>query len=476
MLDALRERCFEISNSLFYDHQMADDHIDETDQRRFLQSLGKEWNDEDWIFVPIQSRGKELGYIVVNDPVERVRPTEDKVRSLEYFANQAAVALENAALFAGLKLSEEKYRLLAETMTMGLVTCDFTGRINYLNTSLAQMLRYENGERLLGSSIFEMCAIKDQGDFEKHVLQLLKKSDEKIQEEASSGIEGIEIDLLANDNNYIPFKIYLTPYYDQASKAGFIGVLSDLRPQRRLERLKSDFNSMIVHDLRSPLNIIQGYVDIVRNQVVGQISQEQAELLTIAKENVDKVLKLIDNFMIASKLDAGKFDINTEIHSINSLIEAVYEQHLVLIKNKELELELKLDPNISFQQFDKLRIEQVINNYLSNAIKFTRRNGKITLSSKLIKETNELTGEETMASQVAVKDTGVGIPPEEQGKIFSKYEQTEAGKDASLKGTGLGLAICKEIISLHKGKVWFTSEAGKGSTFYFSLPIQPLKI
>jgi signal transduction histidine kinase len=318
-----------------------------------------------------------------------------------------------------------------------------------------------------------MCANQDRGDFEKHVLQLLKKSDEKIQEEATAGIE---IDLLANSNAYIPFKIYLTTYYDQTSKAGFIGVLSDLRTQRRLERLKSDFNSMIVHDLRSPLNIIQGYVDIVRNQVVGQISTEQGELLAIAKENVDKVLKLIDNFMIASKLDAGKFAINTEIHSINSLVEAVYEQHMVLVKSKDIKLELRLDPNISFQQFDKLRIEQVINNYLSNAIKFTHRGGMITVSSKLIHETNELTGEETMAARVAVKDNGVGIPPEEQGKIYSKYEQTEAGKDASLKGTGLGLAICKEIISLHKGKVWFESEAGKGSTFFFSLPITTIKI
>ena len=81
-----------------------------------------------------------------------------------------------------------------------------------------------------------------------------------------------------------------------------------------------------------------------------------------------------------------------------------------------------------------------------------------------------------MMVEVGVSDTGVGIPPEEQGKVFSKYEQTEAGKDASLKGTGLGLAICKEIISLHKGDVWLKSELGKGSTFYFSLPINALKI
>lgn len=476
MFQLLRKRSFEISNSFFYDHQNDDEHIDEMDQRRFLLSLGKEWNDEDWIFVPIQSRGRELGYIIVNDPVERLRPNEEKVRSLEYFANQAAVALENAVLYENLKLSEGKYRLLAETMTMGLVTCDFSGKINYVNQSLAEMLQYKQSDSLLDQNILELCAAKDRGDFENHVLHLLKKPEESLKDQIKAGIEGIEIDLLANDNNYVPLKIFLTTYYERSNKAGFLGVLSDLRPQRKLERLKADFNSMIVHDLRSPLNIIQGYIDIVRNQVVGNISPEQGELLYIAKENVDKVLKLIENFMLASKIEAGKFDINFEIQSINALIEAVYEQHLVLTKNKNIEMNIDLDSNISFQQFDKLRIEQVISNYLSNAIKFTKQGGKITIKSRLVKEVNKLSGEETMAAFVAVKDTGIGIPYEEQSKVFNKYEQTEAGKDASLKGTGLGLAICKEIISLHKGRVWLESEPGKGSIFYFSLPIIPIKL
>jgi len=135
-----------------------------------------------------------------------------------------------------------------------------------------------------------------------------------------------------------------------------------------------------------------------------------------------------------------------------------------------------LDDAISLQQFDKLRIEQVLNNYLSNAIKFTQKGGNIFVSSKLVKGINELTREDTMDVHVAVRDTGVGISYEEQKKVFSKYEQTEAGKDATLKVTGLGLAICKEIISLHEGEVWLESKAGEGSTFFFSLPITQIRI
>ncbi len=471
----LINKSFRISHSFFYDNQLSKENITPEDQLQFQLSLGREWSDNDWLIIPIRSRGRQLGYITVNDPVDRVRPTEEKVRSLEYFANQAAVVLENAKLYLDLKNSEEKYRLLAETMTMGLVTCDFKGNIIYINQSLVNMLKYSDSNALLDQSFYDLCSLKTRAEFENQVAKLARKN-LTPQEMEKLSRDGIEIELMSNDNEYIPFRIYLTPYFENIRKAGFIGVLADLRPQRRLEQLKADFNSMIVHDLRSPLNIIQGYIDIVRNQVVGTISSEQAELLTIAKENVDKVLKLIDNFMIASKLEAGRFELNIEINSINALIETVFKHYQMLARKKNIQLELDLDDNISFLQFDRLRIEQVLNNYLSNAIKFTEPGGKVTVSSRLVKEKNELTGEEVMAVHVAVKDTGVGIPPEEQQKVFNKYEQTEAGKDASLKGTGLGLAISKEIISLHNGRVWVESEPGKGSTFYFSLPIIPVKI
>ncbi len=467
-----RNNCFHISQSCFFDHESMDEPVNNLAQRRFLSSIGKEWDDRDWLIVPVLSKGKELGYIAVNDPVERVRPNEEKVRSLEYFANQAAVALENARLYSHLKVSEEKYRLLAETMTMGLVTCDYSGKIIYVNQSLLDMLKYSDASALIGQNIYDLCSIRTRGEVEKYILKLFKSDSN----EKSVSSDGVEIELLSNSGSHIPFKLYVTANKNLSNEQGFIGVLADLRPQRRLERMKTDFNSMVVHDLRSPLNIIQGYIDIVRNNVVGEISEEQAELLQIAKDNVDKVLKLVDNFMIASKIDAGKFAIEMEIHSINALIEAVYEQNLILAQKKNITLSIDLDHSISMQQFDRLRIEQVLSNYLSNALKFTPNGGKITIFSKLVKTSNELTGEETMEVHVGVKDTGVGVPYEEQSKVFSKYEQTEAGKDASLKGTGLGLAICKEIISMHNGEVWLESKPSEGSTFYFSLPIQPIQI
>ncbi len=468
MYNKLKSRCFEQSNSYFLDHKFAATEIKDENKHGFQVKIGKQWNDRDWIFIPIQSRGRELGVISVNDPVDRVRPSDEKVRSLEYFANQAAVALENDALFEDLKSSETKYRALSETMTMGLVSFVNNGDILYNNPSFSQMMQFENDANLTGRNLYAMCSDKSSVTLEKYILTIVNaKTEDQLKEYDA----GMEIELLGNDNNFVPFKIYLTKSFDTEKEKEFVAVLADLRPQRRIERLKADFNSMVVHDLRSPLNIVQGYIDIVRNKIVGEISSEQAELLGIAKENCYKILKLVDNFLIASKMEVGTFDVVPEVNALNTLLESVSENHQILAEKKNVQLELKIDHNIPLLAFDKMRVEQVITNYLSNALKFSKEGGVIEIGNKLVSTKKEITGENLQEIQVWVKDNGVGIDKEEQDKVFNKYAQTEAGKDASLKGTGLGLAICKEIITLHKGKVWLTSTPGEGSTFYFSLPV-----
>ncbi len=465
---------FPISNSYFYDHKLKYSEHSPSLKAEYEYQIGSEWNDEDWVYVPIVSRGNLLGVISLNDPVERRRPNEERIRSIEYFANQAAVLIENSELVEGVKSSELKYRMLAETMTMGLVTCDPNRKIIYVNQSLAQLLKYESPDDMINSDLGDFCAPNSKHKLIKAAHELLAKDEESVKEEDAS--QGHEMELVAKDGEEIPFMIYMSPFYQHGKRIGFFNVLSDLRNQKKIERLKADFNSMIVHDLRSPLNIIQGYVDIVRTEVVGSITEEQAELLTIAKENVFKVLELIDNFLTASKLDAGHFQIEPSINSLNGLIETLWDHYQVLANEKKIKLEKDLDENLPLVSFDKLRIEQVVRNFLSNALKFTPPEGTITLTTKLKKQHSADPKDLQMSAEVVVQDTGVGISNEELDKVFNKYEQTEAGKDASLKGTGLGLAICREIVDLHNGNVWVDSVFHEGSRFGFSLPIQAVKL
>jgi signal transduction histidine kinase/transcriptional regulator with GAF, ATPase, and Fis domain len=468
LYDEYKDNSLAISNSYFYDHFSFTTNLAQ-DEDEFTKNGGGEWDDEDWLFVPIVSRGRELGVIILNDPVDRLRPTISKIRNVEYFANQAAVVLENEFLFSNLKKSEAKYRLLAESMITGLITCDALGNIIYINRSLINILKIDLNTAVNGKKVYDICSESSREVLKDTVFDLLNAKNEKEVGEISCNIE-----FVALDEEEVPFKIYLTRYPFSDGTFGFLGVLADLRPQKRMEQLKTDFYSMIVHDLRSPLNIIQGYIDIVRTEVVGKVTVEQADMLMIAKKNVFKVLKLIDNFLIASKLEVGKFKVEPDINSITQIIEDVFRSQKVMAAKKEISIELDLSDKIPLLRFDADRIEQVLTNFISNAIKFSDKAGKIIIKTRLLEIENKRSSELQKFVYVYVIDTGVGIAEDELEKVFNKYEQTEAGKDASLKGTGLGLAIAKEIIKLHSGEVGVESKVGEGSNFYFSLPVTPL--
>jgi PAS domain S-box-containing protein len=467
--DSLHSISFEISNSYFYMHHLRNEKKSSAAESLFHMELNKEWDDRDWILIPIQSRGTVLGCIAVNDPVERTRPNEDKIRSLEYYANQAAVALENAYLFETLKSSESKYRILADTMIMGVITCDFSGKLLYVNRSLLKLLNIEDEKSVIDKRLFDFCSDKTRPELEK-AFWTLKEDNTASEEIINLRDMGVEVELQNANGTFIPFMIHLTDHYIQNKKAGYLAVFNDLRPQKRIERLRADFNSMIVHDLRSPLNIIQGYIDIVRNKIVGEITEEQGELLLIAKDNVDKILRLISSFLTSSKMEAGKFNVKLEPASISSLIESAYNNHRVLTDKKQLVMKYEIAKELPTIKMDSMLIDQVLTNFISNAIKFTPTQGHIIISGKLHRKKNQLTSQLENYIRVAVKDSGVGISNKEQSMVFNKYAQTEAGKDASLKGTGLGLAIAKEIISLHHGEIGVKSVEGKGSVFYFDLP------
>ncbi len=454
-------KCKKISSSYFYEsHPVSvNNHVLPAEHE-----LISEWHDQDLLAIPIETRRKYLGYLIVHDPVDRLKPTEDKVKALEYFANQAAVAIENSYLYENLQTSEERYRALAETMTLALVTCDFKQKILYVNPAFERLVGKE--KRVLTkqplSSYFT--------DKSKEKLAEIVETIEKIDETRKS-IENVELELIPEQGEVIPVSTFAFPFYQQRQKVGFFLVLNDLRLAKKLERLKADFNSMIVHDLRSPMNVIQGFLELIRNRVVGDINSEQEELLDLAKENVKKVLMLVDNFLVASKIEVGKFSIEPKVNELNSLLERIIENHKLLVKNKNITIESRLNKNLPLLLFDPLRIEQVMNNLLSNAAKFTPEGGKITVTTDLYQK--EIKGEVKFFARVGVHDTGVGIPPDKIDQIFQKYEQAESALTLKSAGTGLGLSICKEVINLHGGEIWVESEVNKGSHFYFTLPIEP---
>ena len=225
-------------------------------------------------------------------------------------------------------------------------------------------------------------------------------------------------------------------------------------------KIKSEFTSVVSHELRTPLTAIKEGIALVLDGLVGDINEEQVELLGIAKKNVDRLTRLINDILDFQKLDAGRMRFNVEVNNINEIIKNVYKTMVSSVKKANLDIFLELDNSLPKCSFDSDKITQVLINLVSNAVKFTKR-GNIKI--KTCRSRNSIC--------VSVSDTGCGIKKEDMSKIFNKFEQLGGLGDRKTGGTGLGLAISKAIIEQHNGAIWFESTLGKGSIFTITLPV-----
>jgi signal transduction histidine kinase len=268
----------------------------------------------------------------------------------------------------------------------------------------------------------------------------------------------------------------------------------DLRKREiELERVREDFTSMIVHELRTPLDIIKKFSEILKKP--GKKTElSYQEYIGMIYQNASGMLDLVNDILDIAKLQSGKFEINLGSGDISEIIEDRIKFFEVLARDRNIKLGSLFGPNIPKVIFlDVERIKQVLNNFISNAIKFTKENGEIFIAAFVHDAHNQIESElkklkielpaplpKEIFSKfpnslvVVVKDTGVGIPPDRIGELFNKFKQLN-NKElvSSVKGTGLGLVIAKGIIEEHKGHAGVVSEVGVGSAFYFVLPLLP---
>ncbi|MGA1867387.1 MAG: ATP-binding protein [bacterium] len=263
------------------------------------------------------------------------------------------------------------------------------------------------------------------------------------------------------------FQISYTGMYYQGKKA-ILSILQDITEQKKVEKkireaveMKSAFISVVSHELRTPLTAIKEGIGIVLEGIPGKLNGKQKNFLSIAKRNVDRLARLINEVLDFQKLESGHTEFNMMNHDINEVVEEVYKSMAPSVHHKTIDFLLSLTDNLPLIRFDKDKIIQVLTNLINNAVKFTER-GRIAIETR--REKNII--------QVSVCDTGGGIKKEDIPQIFEKFKQIAMSKGRNSGGTGLGLAICKEIIERHKGKIWAESECGKGTTVHFVLPIK----
>jgi len=228
---------------------------------------------------------------------------------------------------------------------------------------------------------------------------------------------------------------------------------------KRLANLKLDFISNISHELKNPLSIIRESIAIIHEGILGSVDKKKSEILNIALNNIDRLNRLLNSLLDLAKLEAGKSTLNRTYFDTKSLVTECVDFILPSAKSKGIKVKVSSSVKYSKIWADKDKIAQVVNNLLSNSLKFTKKNGLISVGI----------GQDNDSLIISVRDTGIGIEKSQLNSIFNKFKQL-GSPSAKKEGTGLGLAISKEIVDKHKGKINVGSGYGKGSTFTVMLP------
>jgi signal transduction histidine kinase/DNA-binding response OmpR family regulator len=276
-------------------------------------------------------------------------------------------------------------------------------------------------------------------------LQLASRTPRKFKPE--------EVNLLQTIGNQLGVAVQKAQLYEETSRQAL--------ELERANKMQADFAAMIAHDLRSPLMNIMGVVEVMTEGMFGSVTEEQRKWLARIEANSQNLVDLVSDFLDVSKLESGYVDVNREMVNLTGLIQKSIDSYRVLALDKSISIQGAVDPSLPAVHADPRRLDQVLSNLISNAIKFTEEGGTVEVGVALTDAT---------LIQVWVRDNGVGIAANEMGQLFEKYRQGGNVKHSNHKGTGLGLVICKMIVEAHGGRIWAESTEGSGAAFFFSLP------
>ena len=251
-------------------------------------------------------------------------------------------------------------------------------------------------------------------------------------------------------------------------------LISLKRAEAELERLRADFMAMLVHDLRSPLIGIKNVLELLQESDKSvPLSQDYFELINSAQMSGNRLLELVSDLLDVSKYEAGNIAFDKDSVPVTRFIDPILKQMEVQFRQKNVTLTTSYADGLPNVYVDAQKTEQVMMNFLSNALKFTKSGGSIIIAAEAITERihTELEDLNRRFVRVKITDNGVGISPEEIPMLFKRYKQASSARTTKQKGTGLGLVICKLIVEAQGGTVGVQSELGKGATFSFTLPV-----
>jgi len=416
----------------------------------WVQIPGFEWL-KSYMCAPLKIEGKVVGFLNVDGARPHQFSLQD-LRRLQVFADYVSLALEKARMIADLKdYSEQLERLVSER------TAQLQARQAWLD---AIFKGSSDGYALLNpqGDVLEMNPMAWAWLKQIASPEEAKSVQETLKEMASNPEPFSEAIKEMGGKTFHLKTVSLEPYYN-----GSLAILHDITQLKLLDKAKSKLLTDISHELRSPMATIKLYAELLR--LSPPDPEKIRPYLNQILESIDHMAKLIDDITEVVRLETGRVELSFSFVELNQFVRKAYDRYRQEASKYQHQLEILLSPDNPAVMADPRRLQQILDNLVDNAIRYTPAGGWITISVRTEEEEGRLWG------VIEVADNGIGIPEEELPHIFERFFRGEKARSEQIPGTGLGLAIVKELVELHNGKIKVRSRVGEGSVFTVMLPL-----
>jgi NtrC-family two-component system sensor histidine kinase KinB len=344
---------------------------------------------------------------------------------------------------------KQKSETIVENITDAIIVCDSEATIQMLNHSAEELLRLR-GKDVLGKPIGQCIS-------DRRLLAIFRSpSDQALaaQPYLQFSARGRQV--------YLRPRVTRIPARQGTGGGGVVLILQDVTQFKELDKMKSDFMAAVSHEFRTPLTSINMSVDILRQRLLGPLTEQQEDLLEASKQDCERLTKLVRELLQLSRLESGTVERREEQIDVRKVIDSALGPLRLPFREKNVELKASFGPDLPPLLGDEQQLSWVISNLVNNALRYTDSGGTVEVAACREGET----------ILVTVRDTGRGIPGEYLEKIFDKFVQVKQTLDSTPGSVGLGLAIAKEIVEMYGGKIWVESEVNKGSLFSIQLPLR----
>jgi PAS domain S-box-containing protein len=402
--------------------------------------------------------------------------TSEELRLTRNLSEMAAAALENITLFQRVRTGQEQWRAIWDASSDGIALLDENACFIEANPAFGQMVGLAP-QQITGMEFLELFGCSDEST--STACQQLSHVQAALRDHLA--LPYIELDLPVK-GTVRSIGLSVTPV-SLASAPFSLMIARDMTAIRDAARVKANFISMITHELRSPINSINGYLDLALADVAGPLNEQQREFVQRARSGSEHLYTLVEDLLLASRADAGQLRLNRTALQLDEVIASSVEELELTAKDSGVSILTDIPADLPRLYADGVRLQQVLRNLLSNAIRFTPTGGRVTITVRMVNLSNEeqmhtapapdqspQSPQLRQAIAIEVADTGSGIPPEFHERIFERFFQVPIDISGRAGGQGLGLAIVKMIVELHGGHVTLCSTPGEGSTFTVTIP------